>query len=37
MRLDLVDDDSIQDSILVPLGGAGAGNGNFLIRGGVYD
>jgi len=29
LRLDLVDDDSIQDSFLTPLGGAGAGNGNF--------
>ncbi len=29
IRLDLVDDDSIQDSAGTPLGGAGAGNGNF--------
>ncbi len=29
IRLDLVDDDSIKDTILNPLGGAGAGNGSF--------
>ncbi len=30
LRLDLVDDDSIRDSLNVPLGGIGAGNGNFV-------
>ncbi|MBN1450525.1 MAG: PD40 domain-containing protein [Anaerolineales bacterium] len=29
LRLDLIDDDSIRDDIDNPLGGAGAGNGNF--------
>jgi len=29
LRLDVVDDDSIVDSVSNPLGGAGAGNGNF--------
>ena len=29
LRLDLIDDDSIRDGIDNPLGGAGAGNGNF--------
>jgi hypothetical protein len=29
LRLDLVDDDSIRNSLNVPLGGIGAGNGNF--------
>jgi DNA/RNA endonuclease G (NUC1) len=29
IRLDVVDDDSIADSVLNPLGGTGAGNGNF--------
>ncbi len=29
LRLDILDDDSIKDSALNPLGGAGAGNGNF--------
>ena len=29
IRLDVVDDDSIQNGALTPLGGAGAGNGNF--------
>ena len=29
LRLDVLDDDSIKDSALNPLGGAGAGNGNF--------
>ena len=29
LRLDLIDDDSIQDELGNPLGGAGAGNGNF--------
>ncbi len=29
LRLDLIDDDSIQDDIGNPLGGPGAGNGNF--------
>jgi hypothetical protein len=29
LRLDLLDDDSIKDTILNPLGGAGAGNGSF--------
>ncbi len=29
LRLDLIDDDSIKDSVNNPLGGPGAGNGNF--------
>src|SRR5205085_2829783 len=29
LRLDVVDDDSIKDVVLLPLGGAGAGNGSF--------
>jgi hypothetical protein len=35
LRLDLVDDDSITDSAANPLGGSGAGNGNFT-AGQVY-
>jgi hypothetical protein len=35
LRLNLVDNDSIQDSSLKPLGGAGAGNGDFN-RGHLY-
>lgn len=35
LRLDIVDDDSIKDASQNPLGGAGAGNGNF-IAGEVY-
>lgn len=35
LRLDLVDDDSIINSSLIPLGGTGAGNGNFT-TGEVY-
>ncbi|MBL8049826.1 MAG: hypothetical protein JNM46_01265 [Anaerolineales bacterium] len=35
IRLDVIDNDSIQDSALHPLGGTGAGNGNFN-TGGVY-
>jgi hypothetical protein len=30
IRLDLIDNDSIQDTSLNPLGGTGAGNGNFI-------
>ena len=30
LRLDLLDDDSIKDASLTPLGGAGSGNGNFI-------
>ncbi len=33
LRLDVVDDDSIVDDALNPLGGAGAGNGNFTSEG----
>ncbi len=29
LRLDLIDDDSIQDTASLPLGGTGSGNGNF--------
>jgi Tol biopolymer transport system component len=36
LRLDLVDDDSILDIISNPLGGAGAGNGNFTTGGETY-
>jgi len=36
LRLDVVDDDSIQDGSNNPLGGAGAGNGNFT-GGQVYE
>jgi hypothetical protein len=36
IRLDVVDDDSIQDSVNNPLGDTGAGNGNFT-TGEVYD
>jgi hypothetical protein len=36
LRLDLIDDDSIQDSASNPLGGTGAGNGNFT-TGQVYN
>lgn len=35
LRLDILDDDSIKDSALNPLGGVGAGNGNFT-TGGMY-
>ncbi len=35
LRLDVLDDDSIKDIALNPLGGAGAGNGNFN-TGGLY-
>ncbi len=35
LRLDVIDNDSIQDATLHPLGGAGAGNGNFN-TGGVH-
>lgn len=35
IRLDVIDDDSIKDNTLNPLGGAGAGNGNFT-NGDVY-
>ena len=35
LRLDVIDNDSIQDVALNPLGGAGAGNGNFT-AGGVF-
>lgn len=35
LRLDVVDNDSIVDAALNPLGGAGSGNGNFS-TGGVY-
>lgn len=35
LRLDVLDDDSIKDFTLNPLGGAGAGNG-FFTAGGVY-
>lgn len=35
LRLDIVDDDSITDDYSIPLGGAGAGNGNFT-SGDVY-
>lgn len=36
IRLDLIDNDSIKDSMDQPLGGTGAGNGNFT-TGQVYD
>ncbi len=35
-RLDLVDNDSIRDAVNQPLGGTGAGNGNFS-AGGIYN
>jgi len=35
LRLDVIDDDSIKDISLNPLGGAGAGNGSFTM-GGLY-
>ena len=35
LRLDLIDDDSILDAVLIPLGGTGAGNGDFT-SGEVY-
>lgn len=35
LRLDVIDDDSIKDAALNPLGGAGVGNGNF-IAGEIY-
>ncbi len=35
LRLDVSDDDSILDAVAIPLGGVGAGNGNFT-AGGVY-
>jgi len=35
LRLDLIDNDSIVDSVNQPLGGLGAGNGNFIV-GDIY-
>ena len=35
LRLDIIDNDTIQDAALNPLGGAGSGNGNFY-SGGAY-